>query len=198
MSRILNHPDYLTTVKWIKIMVRRGVFTPDPKITPSTSLLLEYLDTIDLKGKSVLDIGSGSGIIAIYCALQGAKHVVAADIDDKAIANTKENIKLNKVTDVVIVIKSNLFEKITEKFDVVIGNLPIFERTWRLKVQPVDLLEEFLSKLKNHIYQQSIAVFTWITRPSLTQVKTALKEHAYTEVIKQVRGKEWPLFILKY
>ena len=82
-----------------------------------TYLLLDNIKC----GKRVLDMGTGSGIIAIECAKQGAK-VVAVDIDEEAIRHLKkiadeENLNIQAVL-------SNLFENVEGKYDTIIFNPP--------------------------------------------------------------------------
>ncbi|MDU7692956.1 MAG: 50S ribosomal protein L11 methyltransferase [Helicobacter sp.] len=61
----------------------------------STSLVLQTLCTLDLKDKSLLDIGSGSGILGICASFLGAK-ITACDVDLDAVNETKKNFSLNK------------------------------------------------------------------------------------------------------
>lgn len=69
------------------------------------------------KDKSILDLGCGIGPLAIYFAKNGASRVSACDIFDPHIEFTKKNAVLNDVE--IEVIKSDLFEKIDDKFDVI-------------------------------------------------------------------------------
>jgi len=66
---------------------------------PTTALCLEWLDSIDVKGKTLIDYGCGSGILAIAAIKLGAAKVYAVDIDPQAILATKENAKRNQVFD---------------------------------------------------------------------------------------------------
>ncbi len=66
---------------------------------PTTALCLEWLDSVDLTGKTVIDYGCGSGILAIAALKLGASKVYAVDIDAQAILATKENAKRNQVFD---------------------------------------------------------------------------------------------------
>lgn len=65
----------------------------------TTSMLLARLMSHPLQGKSVLDNGCGTGILGIAAAMLGAEKVIATDIDDKAVSNTRENAGLNGVAD---------------------------------------------------------------------------------------------------
>jgi ribosomal protein L11 methyltransferase len=63
----------------------------------TTALCLEWLDGHDIEGKTVIDFGCGSGILAIAAALLNAQHVWATDIDPQAIQASKSNALLNGV-----------------------------------------------------------------------------------------------------
>ena len=58
---------------------------------PTTALCLEWLEQIDLNGKTVLDFGCGSGILSVAALKLGAKFVTAVDIDLQAITATRQN-----------------------------------------------------------------------------------------------------------
>ncbi len=63
---------------------------------PTTNLILNFMKPL-IKGKTVIDIGSGSGILSIAAALLGAKEVYAFEIDEDAIHHSLENFKLNNL-----------------------------------------------------------------------------------------------------
>ncbi|MFC0308957.1 50S ribosomal protein L11 methyltransferase [Gallibacterium trehalosifermentans] len=66
---------------------------------PTTALCLEWLDSLDLSGKTVIDFGCGSGILAIAALKLGAKQAIGIDIDPQAIQASRENAKRNNVED---------------------------------------------------------------------------------------------------
>jgi ribosomal protein L11 methyltransferase len=71
---------------------------------PTTALCLQWLDSIDLSGKTLIDYGCGSGILAIAALKLGASKVYAVDIDPQAILATQENAKRNQVFDERLVV----------------------------------------------------------------------------------------------
>lgn len=66
---------------------------------PTTALCLQWLDGQDLAGKSLLDFGCGSGILAVAGLLLGAASAVGTDIDPQAITASEENARKNGVAD---------------------------------------------------------------------------------------------------
>jgi len=66
---------------------------------PTTSLCLQWLDSFDVKGKTVVDFGCGSGILAIAALMLGAERVIGIDIDPQALQASVENARRNKVED---------------------------------------------------------------------------------------------------
>ena len=64
----------------------------------TTQLMMEEVFKLDIKGSSVLDVGCGSGILAILSKMLGAEKVAAIDIDDNCVLNTVENAKLNDIS----------------------------------------------------------------------------------------------------
>ncbi|MEI2565535.1 50S ribosomal protein L11 methyltransferase [Vibrio metoecus] len=66
---------------------------------PTTALCLEWLDNFDLSGKTVIDFGCGSGILAIAAIKLGAAKVIGIDIDPQALLASKDNAARNGVED---------------------------------------------------------------------------------------------------
>jgi ribosomal protein L11 methyltransferase len=64
---------------------------------PTTALCLEWLDGADLVGRSVIDYGCGSGVLAVAALKLGAAHVLAIDIDPQALLATRDNALRNHV-----------------------------------------------------------------------------------------------------
>lgn len=89
---------------------------------PTTALCLEWLDSFDLKDKTVIDFGCGSGILAIAALKLGAKSAVGIDIDPQAILASRNNAEQNGVAD-----KLQLFlsadKPVDLKADVVVANI---------------------------------------------------------------------------
>ncbi len=93
----------------------------------STRLCLGLLQDLPLiNGLRVLDVGTGSGVLAIAARVLGATTVVAADYDPDAIASARENLELNRVESAITLLQLDLAEPAAlagRQFDVVLANL---------------------------------------------------------------------------
>ena len=90
---------------------------------PTTVMCLQGLEKVVKEGDTVIDIGTGSGVLSIGAALLGAKNVHALDLDEVAVRSAQENIVLNKVDDKVSVFHGNLLDTVKEPADVVVANI---------------------------------------------------------------------------
>lgn len=98
------------------------------------------LEKIDCEGKAVLDMGCGSGLLAILASQKGAKRVLAIDYDANCVENTQENIQLNKAVNVEVM-QADSVAHLTEKFDIIVSNI--------VKNINLRLLPEFVAKLND-------------------------------------------------
>ncbi|HEY8689077.1 MAG TPA: 50S ribosomal protein L11 methyltransferase [Chitinophagaceae bacterium] len=87
----------------------------------TTYLMLQQMENIGFLNKTVLDFGTGTGILAILAKKLGAKKVVAIDNDEWSINNAKENFIANNCTDIILLQKDNLDG--LERFDIILANI---------------------------------------------------------------------------
>lgn len=88
----------------------------------TSSIISELLDA-DLAGKSVLDMGCGTSILAILASMRGADRVTAIDIDDWCVNNSRDNIALNNISNITVELGDAGLLKNRQPFDVVIANI---------------------------------------------------------------------------
>jgi ribosomal protein L11 methyltransferase len=89
----------------------------------TTHMMLSHLLNMDLEGKNVLDMGCGTGILAIFSAMKGASSVDAIDIDTWCFENTEENAKTNTVDRVVNAFEGDASLLKDQKYDLIIANI---------------------------------------------------------------------------
>ncbi|MBK3493336.1 50S ribosomal protein L11 methyltransferase [Viridibacillus sp. YIM B01967] len=90
---------------------------------PTTVLCLQALEKTVQETNTVVDVGTGSGVLAIGAAMLGAKHVHALDLDEVAVRSAVENVQLNKVEDHIDVMQGNLLDTVKEPADIVVANI---------------------------------------------------------------------------
>ena len=124
-----------------KFFVNEDVLIPRPE----TELLVQK--TIEFNGKKLLDIGTGTGCIAIMVKKLSNKDVMACDISQKALEVAQKNAKnLHAEVDFI---KSDLFENINEKFDIIVSNPPYI---------PKNTMPELQKEVAEH--EPHLALFT--------------------------------------
>jgi len=87
----------------------------------STLMMMQQMRSIDMQGKSVLDFGTGTGILAILAEKMGASGIVAIDNDDWSIANAEENVRKNNCRNILL--KKSDYVPGDQHFDVILANI---------------------------------------------------------------------------
>ncbi|MDN5808713.1 MAG: 50S ribosomal protein L11 methyltransferase, partial [Staphylococcus equorum] len=90
---------------------------------PTTSMCLKAIETYVKPSDSVIDVGTGSGILSIAAHLLGVKRIKALDVDEMAVKVAKENFIKNNCAKAIEAVPGNLLTEETEKFDVVVANI---------------------------------------------------------------------------
>ncbi|ANQ64409.1 50S ribosomal protein L11 methyltransferase [Staphylococcus equorum] len=90
---------------------------------PTTSMCLKAIETYVEPSDSVIDVGTGSGILSIAAHLLGVKRIKALDVDEMAVKVAKENFMKNNCDKAIEAVPGNLLTEETEKFDVVVANI---------------------------------------------------------------------------
>ncbi len=104
------------------ILGKKGAFGSGEHET--TAACLEFMATLPtMAGSTVLDLGSGTGILAIAAGRLGASHVVAIDIDQAAADSCTENVRLNGIEGSVITICGELANLAESSFDIILANI---------------------------------------------------------------------------
>jgi ribosomal protein L11 methyltransferase len=88
----------------------------------TTHMMVQHLINLDLEGKKTLDMGCGTGILAIFAEMKGAKPIDAIDIDTWCYLNSIENVARNNCTQITIY-EGDASLLVAEKYDVLIANI---------------------------------------------------------------------------
>ena len=124
-----------------------------PRFFLSSEYFAEFIDRLDLNGKSVADIGTGSGILALAAARAGATNVLALDINPNAARSARENAQANGFGNCVTAVCANLLDSLAPRplFDVILSSPPkhageprdLADRGWHAGPQYRDLAALF-------------------------------------------------------
>lgn len=142
----------------------------------TTQLCLETLDKIIKDGDTVLDIGCGSGILAIASMLLGASEGFGVDIDELAVKTARENGKMNGLDEPELkFVCGDLADKVTKKYDVVVANIV------------ADIIILFSTQVRAFMKQGAKFIASGIIDTRADEVVTALKNAGLklTERIEQ-------------
>lgn len=105
---------------------------------PTTSLTLQALEAVLRGGETVLDVGTGSGVLSIASKHLGADEVYAFDLDEVAVRSAKENMAMNPIADDVHVSANDLLKDVEIEADVIVANILadiivlMLQDAWRL------------------------------------------------------------------
>ena len=147
----------------------------------TTQLCLEYLESHNIQGSTVIDYGCGSGILAIAAKLLGARKVFAFDNDPQALISTKQNAEQNNVGEYINII--NINNSINTKVDILIAN--IFLNTL------IELRSTFLNSINN----KGKIVLSGIQESQLAQIINYYSE--YTNVLSIKKSNNWCIIELE-
>lgn len=90
---------------------------------PTTRLMLQALEMVVRGDETVLDVGTGSGVLSIAAKLLGVSKVYAFDVDDVAVQSAVENLKLNPVASDIHIRPNDLLTGVTQMADLIVANI---------------------------------------------------------------------------
>ncbi len=141
----------------------------------TTLMCLSLLEKEIHGGEKVIDVGTGSGILAIGAALSGAGHVLAIDIDPDAVRVARENVKMNHVEKLVSVQQGNLLDRVDECCDICAANII------------AEVICSFAAPLLSHIRPGGSFICSGIIEEKENMVRTALSDAGYE--IREVKHR---------
>ena len=144
----------------------------------TTGLCLSLLEEYMKPGMDVMDVGTGSGILAIGAALLDASRVLAIDIDPVAVKVARENVSQNGLDRRIRVMEGDLVKDVQETFDLCLANIL------------ADVICFLSVPLKEKIRPGGTFICSGIIRDRERDVLDALSVSGYEVVEKQYRG-EW-------
>ena len=148
----------------------------------TTGMCLSLLEEIIKGGEEIIDVGTGSGILAIGAALLGAGHVLAIDIDPDAVKVAAENVQHNHVDHLVSVQQGNLLDRVSDVCDICVANIIS------------DVIISFAAPLMSHIRPSGLFLCSGIVSVRADEVAQALTDAGYEILRRETKG-EWTAFL---
>jgi S-methylmethionine-dependent homocysteine/selenocysteine methylase len=148
---------------------------------PGTNLMWRHLFDVGVGAhQRCLDVGSGAGLQTVQLALNGAAHVHALDVDERAVANTLDNAFRNGVAELVSGETADLYPWLpTERYEVIVANLPQVPADPAAELashRPTDywgrgLVDQVIAKLPQALAAEGVALLTHTSL--LSQARTS-------------------------
>lgn len=145
----------------------------------TTGMCVELIEDYVKPGDTAIDIGTGTGILAIAAALAGAKDVLATDLDPVAVRVAAENVCVNGFADVIRTRQGDLLQAVDERANVVIANII------------ADVIAMLAQPVRAHIEGGGLFICSGIARERSDFVIEALKAAGYQQPMDIREKGEW-------
>ena len=153
----------------------------------TTQLVIKQLKNYITPDTELLDVGTGSGILAIIALMLGAKHAFGTDLDENAITASAENMESNNVNpESFQVIQGNIIDDVAimdatgyEKYDVVTANIL------------ADVIMPLSKVIAKHIKHGGIFITSGIINTKEQQVYDCISENPEFEILSVTQQKDW-------
>ena len=145
----------------------------------TTGMCVELIEDYVKPGDTAIDIGTGTGILAIAAALAGAKDVLATDLDPVAVRVAAENVCVNGFADVIRTRQGDLLQAVDERANVVIANII------------ADVIAMLAQPVRAHIEDGGLFICSGIARERSDFVIEALKAAGYQQPMDIREKGEW-------
>lgn len=161
---------------------------------PTTSLCLRTLEGVIQQGDEVIDVGTGSGILAIGASKLGASRVLALDLDPVAVSSALENTRLNGLEDRITVVESDLLSVLKQEAGEELRvTLPV-------RVVVANILAEIILLFIDDVYQAlqpgGYYIASGIYKNKEQAVEEALLAAGF-EITETAREEDWVAFVAR-
>ena len=151
---------------------------------PTTSLCLKLMEENIKPGDSVIDVGTGSGILMIAAEKLGASEIYGTDIDPLAVVSAKENLALNRVEKAKVYLGDLISVVEDKKFDIVVANIL------------ADVLMILLQDISKVVKKGGKIIFSGIIDDKCEILKREVESYGFE--VEEIRAdKEWRAFLIK-
>lgn len=191
-------PELIIAPSWrveeVHTMASKYFLIIDPKMSfgtghhETTRLCLQAIESLDVPGKHVLDLGTGTGVLAMYTLLRGVKHVIGIDTDHWSIENATENRTLNTISPDRFELRLGTLASAVasmERFDILLANLHR------------NLLIEHAEAIRQHSSPGASIILSGILMYDAQDVREAYEANGFC-FVQELRENEWACLVFKY
>lgn len=150
----------------------------------TTYLCLSMLEGLVNNKTKVLDIGTGSGILAVAACLLGAKSAVGVDIDELAVKTANKNAKINGVSDKTEFLLGDLADKVSGKYDIICANIV------------ADVVMRLFENISYYMTGDGYLLVSGIIDIRAKEVEESAKAHGF-KILNAPTREEWHAYLLK-
>lgn len=151
---------------------------------PTTNLTLQALETVMRGGETVLDVGTGSGVLSIASKHLGAGEVYAYDLDEVAVRAAQENMDLNPIAKTVHVSANDLLKGVEFPADIIVANIL------------ADIILLLIADAWRLLKEDGTLIVSGIIHEKKAMVIDAMTEQGFV-VDREFRQNDWYALILK-
>lgn len=151
---------------------------------PTTVMCMKALEKYVQADDTIIDVGTGSGVLSIAAAKLGAKKIDAYDIDEVAVRSALENVTLNKENDVITVGTNSLLEGIESTVDIVVGNLL------------AEIILRFVHDAKRVVRPGGYFITSGIIAGKRTDIEEKLVAEGF-EIVEVITMEDWVAIVAK-
>lgn len=151
---------------------------------PTTILSVQAIEKFTAKGDTVVDVGSGSGVLSIAAALLEAEKVYAYDLDEVAVTSTTMNAALNSVEDKITAKQNDLLKQVEVEADVIVSNIL------------AEIILKFIADAYNCLKPGGFFITSGIIQAKKQQVEEAILAAGF-EIMEVNQIEDWIAIIAK-
>jgi release factor glutamine methyltransferase len=176
-----------------------------PAVFKTGPYFAEFIAGLDLHGRQVADVGTGSGILALAAARAGASRVLALDINPNAARAAHDNARINGLADRVTGICSNLLSGLAARplFDVIVSNPPYFageprdvaDRAWHSGPSHRDIIELF-AQARQRLKPDGRMYALFSTRADVGFLRTLMEQAGFSSRLVSERSIMIDTFVI--
>ncbi len=142
----------------------------------TTALMITFMEQLSLNNKTVLDFGTGTGVLAILAEKLGAKLIAAIDNDDWSIENARENVVINQCSNIVVEKADKL--EMDDRYEVILANIN------------KHVLLANMGAIRQHLQPQGVILMSGLLAGDRTDIESTATQNGL-KIVDQKQQEGW-------